>query len=78
MAFCAPLADNQVSQWGRQMQIGLFVPTTSGGWLISTERAPCEPSYDFISHLVKRAEFYDFEFALAPVKYKGFGGPSEF
>jgi len=60
------------------MQIGLFVPTTSGGWLITTERAPCEPSYDFISHLVRRAEYYNFEFALAPVKYKGFGGPSEF
>jgi pyrimidine oxygenase len=60
------------------MQIGLFVPTTSGGWLITPARKPCEPSYDFIRHLVQRAEFYNFEFALAPVKYKGFGGPSEF
>ena len=60
------------------MQIGLFAPTTSGGWLITTERAPCEPSFDFIRHLIQRAEFYNFEFALAPVKYKGFGGPSEF
>ena len=60
------------------MQIGLFAPTTSGGWLITTERAPCEPSFDFIRHLIQRTEFYNFEFALAPVKYKGFGGPSEF
>ena len=60
------------------MQIGLFAPTCSGGWLITTERKPCEPSFDFIRHLIQRAEFYNFEFALAPVKYKGFGGPSEF
>jgi pyrimidine oxygenase len=60
------------------MQIGLFAPTTSGGWLITTERKPCEPSFDFIRHLIQRAEFYNFEFALAPVKYKGFGGQANF
>ena len=60
------------------MQIGLFVPTLSGGWLITPARKPCEPTFDFIRHLVQRSEFYGFEFALAPVKYKGFGGPSEF
>jgi len=60
------------------MQIGVFVPTLSGGWLITPARKPCEPSYDFLKQVVQRAEHYGMEFALSPVKFKGFGGPSEF
>jgi pyrimidine oxygenase len=60
------------------MQIGLFVPTLSGGWLITTATKPFEPTYEFCKHLVQRAEHYDMEFALAPVKFRGFGGPSAF
>jgi pyrimidine oxygenase len=60
------------------MQIGVFVPTLSGGWLITPARKPCEPSYDFLRQVVQRAEHYGMEFALSPVKFKGFGGPSEF
>ena len=60
------------------MQIGVFVPTLSGGWLITPARKPCEPSFDFLRQVVQRAEHYGMEFALSPVKFKGFGGPSEF
>lgn len=60
------------------MQIGVFVPTLSGGWLITPARKPCEPSFDFLRHVVQRAEHYGLEFALSPVKFRGFGGPSEF
>jgi len=60
------------------MQIGVFVPTLSGGWLITPARKPCEPSFDFLKQVVQRAEHYGMEFALSPVKFKGFGGPSEF
>jgi pyrimidine oxygenase len=60
------------------MQMGVFVPTLSGGWLITPARKPCEPSFDFLRHVVQRAEHYGMEFALSPVKFRGFGGPSEF
>jgi pyrimidine oxygenase len=60
------------------MQIGVFVPTLSGGWLITSARKPCGPSYDFLKQVVQRAEQYGMEFALSPVKFRGFGGPSEF
>jgi hypothetical protein len=38
-------------------------------------RAGCEPlfnaNYDFFLRLVQRAEHYELDFALAPVKYRG-------
>jgi pyrimidine oxygenase len=60
------------------MKLGVFMPTTKRGWLITTAAPHFDAHYDFFLRLVQRAEHYGFDFALAPVKYRGFGGPSDF
>ena len=60
------------------MDMGLFLPNLSNGWLITTEAPPFESNYDNCLELIKSAEAHGLEFALAPVKLRGFGGPSEF
>jgi pyrimidine oxygenase len=59
-------------------QMGVFVPTLSSGWLVTTATKRFEPTYEFCRDVIQRAEHYGMEFALAPVKFRGFGGPSEF
>jgi pyrimidine oxygenase len=60
------------------VKLGVFMPTTKRGWLITQASPPFDANYDFFLRLVQRAEHYGFDFALAPVKYRGFGGPSDF
>src|ERR1700710_185943 len=60
------------------MDMGLFLPNLSGGWLITTAAPAFESNYENCLRLVQRAEHFGLEFALAPVKLRGFGGPSEF
>jgi pyrimidine oxygenase len=60
------------------MDMGIFLPNLSNGWLITTEAPPFESNYDNVLRVVQKSEEWGLEFALAPVKLRGFGGPSEF
>ncbi len=60
------------------IKIGVFVPVGSRGWLISTTSPKTMPSFDLNRTVVQRAEHYGFDFALAMIKLRGFGGPSEY
>jgi pyrimidine oxygenase len=60
------------------MDIGVFIPIGNNGWLISNTSPQYKPSYDFNLEIVKKAESYGFEFALSMIKFRGFGGDSEF
>jgi pyrimidine oxygenase len=60
------------------MDLGVFIPIGSNGWLISTTSPQYRPSFELNRDTVQRAEKYGFEFALSMVKLRGFGGPSEF
>jgi pyrimidine oxygenase len=60
------------------MDLGLFLPNLSNGWLITTAAPPFESNFANCLELVQAAESWGLEFALAPVKLRGFGGPSEF
>jgi pyrimidine oxygenase len=59
-------------------KIGVFVPIGSRGWLISTTSPKTMPSFDLNRTVVQRAEHYGMDFALAMIKLRGFGGPSEY
>jgi pyrimidine oxygenase len=59
-------------------KIGVFVPIGSRGWLISTTSPKTMPSFDLNRSVVQRAEHYGMDFALAMIKLRGFGGPSEY
>ncbi len=59
-------------------KIGVFVPIGSRGWLISTTSPKTMPSFDLNRTVVQQAEHYGMDFALAMIKLRGFGGPSEY
>jgi len=60
------------------MQVGVFIPIGNNGWLISTTSPQYLPSWDLNRDVVQKAERYGLDFALSMIKYRGFGGPSEF
>jgi pyrimidine oxygenase len=60
------------------MDIGVFIPIGSNGWLISTTSPQYKPSFALNRDVVLKAEQYGMEFALSMVKLRGFGGKSEF
>jgi pyrimidine oxygenase len=60
------------------MDLGVFIPIGSNGWLISTTSPRYQPSFALNRDVVQKAEGYGFEFALSMVKLRGFGGESEF
>ena len=60
------------------IKVGVFIPIGSRGWLISTTSPKTTPSFDLNRTVVQRAEHYGMDFALAMIKLRGFGGPSEY
>src|SRR5450432_1481381 len=60
------------------MDIGVFIPIGSNGWLISTTAPRYRPSWELNKVVVQKAEQYGLDFALSMIKLRGFGGESEF
>ncbi|WP_431283062.1 LLM class flavin-dependent oxidoreductase [Humitalea sp. 24SJ18S-53] len=60
------------------MDIGIFLPTGTRGYLISSTAPLNEPTYDLNHYVVTQAERYGCEFALSMVKFRGFGGESRY
>ena len=60
------------------MEIGVFIPIGSNGWLISTTSPQYRPSFELNRKVTLNAERYGFDFALSMIKLRGFGGPSQF
>ena len=60
------------------MDIGIFLPTGTNGFLMSTTSPQFVPSFDLNREIVQRAEAYGVDFALAMIKLRGFGGPSRY
>ena len=60
------------------MEIGVFIPIGSNGWLISTTSPQYKPSFELNKQITLNAERYGFDFALSMIKLRGFGGKSEF
>ncbi len=60
------------------MEIGVFIPIGSNGWLISTTSPQYRPSFELNRRVTLNAERYGFDFALSMIKLRGFGGKSEF
>jgi pyrimidine oxygenase len=60
------------------MRLGIFAPTLSGGWVISTAAPQFRPDWYLMQETARKAEYYDFDFLLAPNKYKGMDGEVAF
>ncbi|MBE9605505.1 pyrimidine utilization protein A [Acetobacteraceae bacterium H6797] len=60
------------------MDLGVFIPIGSNGWLISKTSPRYKPSFELNRDVTQKAEKYGFDFALSMIKLRGFGGESEF
>jgi len=60
------------------MDMGVFIPIGSNGFLISTTSPQYRPSFDLNRKVVQLAEAHGMDFALSMIKLRGFGGKSEF
>lgn len=60
------------------MDMGVFIPIGNNGWLISKTAPQYMPSFELNKQIVQKAEGYGIDFALSMIKYRGFGGETEF
>jgi pyrimidine oxygenase len=60
------------------MDLGLFLPIANNGWILSTASPQYLPSWELNRRCTLLAEQIGFDFALSMIKWRGFGGRSEF
>lgn len=60
------------------MEIGIFLPTGTRGYLTSAAAPLNQPTFALNLHVVQTAERHGVEFALSMVKFRGFGGASAY
>jgi pyrimidine oxygenase len=60
------------------MDIGIFLPTGTRGYLVSATAPLNDPTWELNRRVVEMAEGFGCEFALSMVKFRGFGGESQF
>ena len=59
------------------VELGVFLPVLNNGWVVSTAAPQYHPTYAMNKAMTLLAEDLGFSFVLSPVKYRGFGGPTE-
>ena len=60
------------------MELGLFLPTGRRGYLTSSTAPMNEPTFALNRDIVLAGERYGIDFALSMVKFRGFGGESQY
>jgi pyrimidine oxygenase len=60
------------------MKLGVFLPIANNGWLVSTTSPQYMPTWNLNLEVTKLAEQYQMDFALSMIKFRGFGGPSQY
>ena len=60
------------------IELGVFLPVISNGWIASTTAPRYRPTYAMNKAMTMLAEDLGLSFVLSPVKYRGMGGPTEF
>src|SRR5262249_22562762 len=60
------------------MELGLFLPTGRRGYLTSSTVPMNEPTFALNREIVLAGERYGIDFALSMVKFRGFGGESQY
>jgi len=60
------------------MEIGIFLPIAKGGFIISRNVPPTWPTWELNRDVTLKCEALGFEFALSMVKFRGFGGETEY
>ncbi len=60
------------------MEIGIFLPIAKGGFIISHNVPATWPTWELNRDVTLKCENLGFDFALSMVKFKGFGGETEY
>ncbi len=60
------------------MEIGIFLPIAKGGFIISRNVPETWPTWELNRDVTLKCEALGFEFALSMVKFRGFGGETEY
>lgn len=59
------------------VELGVFLPVGTGGWITSTTSPQLEASYAYNKQVALLAEELGLDFALSMAKWRGYGGPSQ-
>jgi pyrimidine oxygenase len=73
-----PLPRARVEEEAKMIELGVFLPMSNNGYIVSAASPQYQPSYAMIKAMTLLAEDLGFRFVLAPVKYRGWGGSTEF
>ena len=60
------------------IEIGIFLPIAKGGFIVSRHVPPTWPTWELNRDVVLKCEALGFDFALSMVKFRGFGGETEY
>lgn len=60
------------------LEIGIFLPIAKGGFIVSKNVPPTWPTWELNRDVTLRCEALGFDFALSMVKFRGFGGETEY
>jgi len=60
------------------MEIGIFLPIAKGGFIVSRNVPPTWPTWALNRDVTLECERLGFDFALSMVKFRGFGGETEY
>ncbi|RFA07437.1 hypothetical protein B7R21_14660 [Subtercola boreus] len=60
------------------MKCGVFLPTTNNGYIYSVNSPQYMPTYALNRQITVDAETHGYDFVLSMVKYRGFGGETDF
>jgi pyrimidine oxygenase len=60
------------------MEIGIFLPIAKGGFIMSRHVPPTWPTWQLNRDVTLKCEAMGFDFALSMVKFRGFGGETEY
>lgn len=60
------------------MEIGIFLPIAKNGFIVSKNVPPTWPTWELNRDVTLKCEAAGFDFALSMVKFRGFGGETEY
>ena len=60
------------------LELGIFLPIAKGGFIVSRNVPPTWPTWELNRDVTLKCEALGFDFALSMVKFRGFGGETEY
>src|ERR1700756_2304767 len=63
---------------GLPVDLGVFLPVTNNGWIISKTSPQFMPSFALNRKICEAAERIGFNYVFSMAKWRGFGGETEF